>query len=77
MNNVKQSQAFLRKRKMMLVFPFLVVPFLTLAFWAMGGGKGSTGKQTGTGNLTGLNLHLPDPKLKVEKPLDKLGFIET
>jgi conjugative transposon TraM protein len=76
MNNVKQSQAFLRKRKMMLVFPFLVIPFLTLAFWAMGGGKGSTGKQTGTGNLTGLNLHLPDPKLKVEKPLDKLGFYD-
>jgi hypothetical protein len=33
------SAKFLRKRKMMLVLPALVLPFITMAFWAMGGGK--------------------------------------
>jgi len=33
------SPQFLRKRKMMLVLPFLVLPFITMAFWALGGGS--------------------------------------
>ena len=76
MHKVKQSQAFLSKRKMMLALPLLVVPFLTLAFWALGGGKANAGKQTTVTNPMGLNLHLPDPKLKKETILDKLGFYD-
>ncbi|MEO9020973.1 MAG: conjugative transposon protein TraM [Ginsengibacter sp.] len=83
MTNVKISlrgnpggQAFLRKQKMMLVLPAIVIPFLTLAFWALGGGKSNTEKNSEMKNLTGLNLHLPDPKLKKESPLDKLGFYD-
>lgn len=76
MEKMKQSQPALRKRKMMLALPLLVIPFMTLAFWALGGGKASTGKQTTTDNKMGLNLHLPDPKLKKETILDKLGFYD-
>jgi conjugative transposon TraM protein len=74
MEKVKQSKVFLRKRKMMLVLPVLILPFMTLAFWALGGGKANAGKQTVEKNAMGLNLHLPDPKLKKETVLDKLGF---
>jgi conjugative transposon TraM protein len=74
MKKVQQSQAFLRKRKMMLVLPLLVIPFLTMAFWALGGGKGNAGKtdiQT-----SGLNLNLPDAKLKNDDDENKLSFYE-
>jgi conjugative transposon TraM protein len=74
MKNVQQSQAFLRKRKMMLVLPLLIIPFLTMAFWALGGGKGNAGKtdiQT-----AGLNLNLPDAKLKNDDAENKLSFYE-
>ncbi|MGF2412023.1 MAG: conjugative transposon protein TraM [Ferruginibacter sp.] len=74
MKQMQQSQAFLRKRKMMLVLPLLVIPFLTMAFWALGGGKGNIYKadiQT-----AGLNLNLPDAKLKNDDAENKLSFYE-
>lgn len=61
-----------RKRKMMLVLPLLIIPFLTLGFYAMGGGKGEGVEQV-TGSV-GLNDRLPEANLKEEKLLDKLGF---
>jgi conjugative transposon TraM protein len=74
MNKVQRSQAFLRKRKMMLVLPLLVIPFLTMAFWALGGGQG---KQTAAVvKQPGLNLNLPDSKLKDENLTDKLSFYD-
>jgi len=39
MNN--HSEKFLKKRKALLVLPLLALPFITLAFWALGGGKGN------------------------------------
>jgi len=71
MKNVNVSQ-FTRKRKMMLVLPILVIPFITLAFWALGGGNGAGEQVT---DPTGLNLHLPVPKVS-NKVLDKLGFYD-
>ena len=58
MKQIQQSQAFLRKRKMMLVLPLLVIPFLTMAFWALGGGKGN--ESVIANEQRGLNLNLPD-----------------
>lgn len=78
MNNVKQSQSRQsdgRKRKMMLVLPLLVIPFLTMAFWALGGGKGNS-QPTSVSINQGLNPKLPDANLKEEKLLDKLGFYD-
>lgn len=62
-----------RKPKMPLVLPVLVIPFLTLAFWAMGGGKKP---DQPPGNFKGLNLHLPEANLKEDKILDKLDFYD-
>ncbi|RTL53390.1 MAG: conjugative transposon protein TraM [Hydrotalea sp. AMD] len=74
MSSVQRSQAFLRKRKMMLVLPFLVVPFLTMAFWALGGGQGK--EQAIIVKQQGLNLNLPDAKMKDENLTDKLSFYD-
>ncbi len=65
MKNVKQ-------RKMMLVLPLLVIPFLTMAFWALGGGKG----KKEIAETKGLNLDLPEANLKDDKAVDKLGFYD-
>lgn len=62
-----------KKKKMLVVLPLLVIPFLTMAFWALGGGKG---KQEAAVSTTGLNLGLPDARLKEDKLMDKLGFYE-
>lgn len=72
MNSVQRPQAFLRKRKMMLVLPLLVIPFLTLAFWALGGGQGK--EVTITARQNGLNLNLPDSKITNDNLTDKLSF---
>ncbi len=74
MSTVNRSQAFLRKRKMMLVLPLLVIPFLTMAFWALGGGQGK--ELATTVKQQGLNLNLPDAKMKDENLADKLSFYD-
>lgn len=74
MSSVQRSQAFLRKRKMMLVLPLLVIPFLTMAFWAFGGGKGT--EPVIANDQKGLNLNLPDAKMKEENLTDKLSFYD-
>jgi conjugative transposon TraM protein len=71
---MKMENKNLRKRKALLILPLLVIPFLTLAFWAMGGGKGEAEKQTD--NL-GLNMQLPGAHLKDDKGENKLSFYEA
>ena len=74
MKQVQQSQAFLRKRKMMLVLPLLVIPFLTMAFWVLGGGRSK--KSITASYQQGLNLNLPDAGMKDDGLADKLSFYE-
>jgi len=69
----KHSAKFLRQRKMMLVLPVLIFPFVTMGFWAMGGGHGKSKDNMGDIN-NGLNLQLPDANLKDDKNADKLAF---
>ena len=69
----KHSAKFLRQRKMMLVLPVLIFPFVTMAFWAMGGGQGKSKDNLAEIN-NGLNLQLPDANLKDDKNADKLAF---
>jgi conjugative transposon TraM protein len=72
-NNVQRPAAWLRKRKMLTVLPLLMIPFLTMAFWALGGGKGNAAV---TKTQHGLNLNLPDANLKEDKAMDKLSFYD-
>lgn len=60
------------KRKIILVLPLLVMPFLALAFYAGGGGRGSS---DGVVISKGINTALPDANFKTEEePVDKMGF---
>ena len=68
------SAAVLRKRKMLLFLPLLCFPFLTLIFWSLGGGKTEFSETKTDNNLTGLNLQLPDARLKDETSLNKLSY---
>lgn len=72
----QHSIKFLRQRKFLLVLPVLVVPFITLAFWALGGGKGSDAQAAQGNTQTGLNLELPGANLKEDEVVDKLGYYE-
>lgn len=74
MENRETAQATLRKRKMLVAMPLLIIPFLTMGFWALGGGKGTgDGKAKGP---AGLNPVLPDARLQEEKWGGKLSFYE-
>ena len=69
------SQATLRKRKMLLVYPLLVIPFLTMAFWALGGGQKSQTDHL-KGAEKGLNTNLPDAALKGDETGGKISFYD-
>ncbi|MCD8739333.1 conjugative transposon protein TraM [Mucilaginibacter roseus] len=50
-----------KQRKFLLVLPLLVLPFLTMAFWALGGGKAG---QTTITQTKGLDIDLPEAQFK-------------
>ena len=56
------------------MLPLLILPFLTLAFWALGGGTNTATGPTLSGKLQGLSLELPKPQFKEEKNQDKLSL---
>ena len=74
MHSVIQSPAYLKKRKFLLILPLLVLPFIVLLFFSMGGGQGipvSEAAKTG-----GLNLQLPDAHFIKKREIDKLGLYD-
>ncbi|MES2458886.1 MAG: conjugative transposon protein TraM [Bacteroidota bacterium] len=72
--NTTQSPAFLKQRKFLMVLPLLILPFATLAFWALGGGMGTSVETVAVSK--GLNLALPDADVKSEKPVDKMNLYD-
>ena len=73
-NQVKEyTPKFLRRRKFLMILPLLVFPFITMAFWALGGGISSSNK-TNKKYVEGFNLELPGAKLKEDKGKTKLSF---
>lgn len=69
------SEKFLQKRRFFMVLPLLVLPFVTMIFWALGGGQG-TSAQAHTVSHTGLNLSLPDAYFGEMEIWDKLALYE-
>lgn len=64
-----------RTKKMLLALPVLVLPFLALAFYVLGGGKGTvTDDALNAGQA--INTSLPDAAFKKEEPKDKLSLYE-
>ena len=60
-----------KKVKFLLVLPALVVPFLTMAFVALGGGQGTASDKTP--EKEELMTELPDAK-PTSKPMDKQRY---
>ncbi|MDO6431570.1 conjugative transposon protein TraM [Flavitalea sp. BT771] len=70
----KYNETYLRKRKMLLVVPVILIPMITLGFYGLGGGKGGKGGVAISVNK-GLNMSLPDARFDAKrKNLNKLGF---
>jgi len=67
------SPKMLRQRKFLLVLPLLVVPFITLFFWALGGGEINPANAKDN-EPKGFNMNLPDAKLKDGKGLNKMSY---
>jgi conjugative transposon TraM protein len=70
-----KSEKMLKQRKMLLVMPLLVLPFVTILFWALGGGK----MEAANASLVekeGFNIKLPDANLKEGIALDKMSYYE-
>lgn len=70
MNNedstTQNDAAFYRKRKAMLVYPLIVLPFLAVLFWLLGGGKGEKNTDKDAYNskagANGFNASMPNAK---------------
>ena len=73
MEQPTHSLKFLQQRKFLMMLPLLVLPFTTLLFWALGGGKADHVSALGQATA-GLNMVLPDAYLKDDRPLDKLSY---
>jgi hypothetical protein len=72
--NGKYNESYLRKRKMFLMLPVILIPMITLGFYGLGGGKGGIGAGAISVNK-GLNMSLPDARFDTKrKSLNKLGF---
>lgn len=69
------SQKFLQRRRFFMVLPLLVLPFLTMIFWTLGGGQGTPAQANAT-SFKGLNFSLPDAHFDKKEIWDKLSLYE-
>jgi hypothetical protein len=65
------SEKELRTRRFYLILPLLALPFVTLAFWLMGGGVVASNTEAAK---TGLNMSLPAASVDKDSVKDKLSF---
>jgi len=72
--NTTHDSAFLKRRKFLMVLPMLVLPFATMAFWALGGGSKPPVAEVELNK--GLNTALPDAQLKGKNDADKMSLYE-
>lgn len=69
------SQKFLQQRRFYMALPVLVLPFITMIFWALGGGNGTPAQAHDI--QSGLNLELPGAHFNKEDELwDKFSLYE-
>lgn len=76
MDQKTHSQKYLRHRKFLLVLPLLVLPFVAMIFWSMGGGKGNAASAEGLPISKGLNTQLPEAVIKDDQSLTKMSFYD-
>ncbi|WP_439490247.1 conjugative transposon protein TraM [Algoriphagus sp.] len=73
--NHSHEKKFRQKRQLLLMIPTLTIPFLTLTFWALGGGKSPGDLPVGK-KQKGFNLELPGIAEAGGKSLDKMGHYQ-
>jgi conjugative transposon TraM protein len=73
----QRSAETLQRRKFLMVLPLLVLPFLTMAFWALGGGKADASAKTVLEVRKGFNTELPDAKFSTNEKQDKFSIYEA
>lgn len=73
----QRSAETLQRRKFLMVLPLLVIPFLTMAFWALGGGKAGALAKTVLETQKGFNTELPDAKFNPGDKQDKFSIYEA
>ncbi|UOE48737.1 conjugative transposon protein TraM [Mucilaginibacter sp. SMC90] len=72
----QHSNEFLKKRRFLMVLPLLVLPFTTMAFWALGGGK-SAKSSSPVAEQKGIDMALPSAQFKEDKAKDKMGIYQS
>jgi conjugative transposon TraM protein len=75
MEQTTKSLKELKQRRLLLVLPVLVLPFLTALFWSLGGGK-MDAANVETPQQKGFNIQLPSANLKEGIALDKLKYYD-
>lgn len=64
-----------KRRKMLLVLPLITLPFITLLFYVLGGGRMEAAGSSSEHNK-GFNFNLPMPKFKEDSALDKMSYYD-
>lgn len=64
------SRKRMERRKVLMVLPFLITPFLAFGFYALGGGKGT--EEDLAALPKGINTALPDAQFKEKEPAGKM-----
>lgn len=63
-----------KQRKFYLILPLLVIPFLTMGFWALGGGKTPSNQLN---RAKGIDTTLPQAQFNKQEKHDKLSVYQT
>ncbi|CAM3690248.1 conjugative transposon protein TraM [Flavobacterium chungbukense] len=64
-----------KKRKMLLMLPLITLPFISILFYTLGGGKMSTDAAENK-IKKGFNFNLPIPKFKEDSSLNKMSYYD-
>lgn len=70
-----KTPKMIRQRKFMLMLPLLALPFMTMMFWALGGGKVQKAEAQAQ-KQEGFNLQLPSANFEDDKPMDKMSYYD-
>lgn len=62
-----------KQRKFLLVLPLLVIPFLTMTFWVLGGGQTPSARPANTG----IDVTLPQARFKKEPDASKMAVYQS
>lgn len=69
------SKKFIQKRRFLMALPLLVMPFVVMIFWALGGGKGTAAPVVQASS--GLNMEIPFAHFdKEDEQWDKFSLYE-